>query len=60
LEWSWSKYACRISAGGSGDHRDATFDHISGQFRKPIELIVGPTIFDRDVTTLDVVLPRSA
>src|SRR5262249_43250647 len=47
------EYACRISAGGSGDDRDATSDQISGPFRQPIVLIVGPAIFDRYVLALD-------
>jgi hypothetical protein len=46
-------HACRVRAGGSGDDRNTTSNQIGGQFRKPIKLIVGPAIFDRDVTALD-------
>ena len=46
-------HACGVRAGGSGDDCNATSDQIGGQFRQPIALIVGPAIFDRDVTALD-------
>ena len=41
-------HACRVRAGGSGDDRNAATDQIAGQFRQPIELLSGPTKFNRD------------
>ena len=46
-------HACCVPAGGRGDDRNATSDQISGQFRQPIDLVIGPAIFDRDVLTLN-------
>jgi hypothetical protein len=45
-------HPCRPCTGRSGDDRYATSDEIGGQFRQTIALIVGPAIFDRDVTAL--------
>ena len=43
----------RVRAGVGDDNRNAATDQIAGEFRQPIELIVGPARFNRDVAALD-------
>jgi hypothetical protein len=50
---------CRLSGegracGGRGDHGDIAANQFSRQRRQPIDLILAPIVFDRDILTLDI------
>ena len=41
-------------AAGRGDHGDPSANQIGRQRRQPIDLILGPAVFDRHVLALDI------
>jgi hypothetical protein len=43
-------------ASACGDHRDPSANQVGRQHRQPIELILGPAVFDRHVFPLDIAL----